>query len=160
MTIKEIDNGYTKYRESIAELHNSVIQVGLFAEVGDEVLTKAIVNEFGTTQAGRNKNITIPERSFIRATYNKQYKKVAKRFTQIFESISKKRYDVKAKLKLIALEQSSATQETITNFKSPANAPSTIKKKGSSHPLIDTGEMRSKITSKVSKKIWVLLEKK
>jgi hypothetical protein len=26
--------------------------------------------------------------------------------------------------------------------------------------LIDTGEMRSKITSKVSEKIWVLLEKK
>jgi hypothetical protein len=26
--------------------------------------------------------------------------------------------------------------------------------------LIDTGEMRSKITSKVSTKIWVLLEKK
>jgi hypothetical protein len=72
---------------------------------------------------------------------------------KIFESISKKRYDVKAKLELIALEQSSATQETITNFKSPANAPSTIKKKGSSHPLIDTGEMRSKITSKVSEKI-------
>lgn len=152
MTIKEIDNGYKKYLNSIKELNNSAVQIGLFAEVGDKVLTKAIVNEFGTTQAGKNRNIIIPERSFIRATYNKQYKKVAKRFSQIFESFSNKKFDIKTKLKFIGIEQVSETQSTITNFKTPKNAPSTILRKGSSKPLIDTGEMRMKINYKIVKK--------
>jgi hypothetical protein len=152
MSIKEVDNGYKKYVKAISDLNKSRIQVGLFAEVGDSVLTRAIVNEFGTTRAGKNKNITIPERSFIRATYNEQYKIVAKRFKQIFESFSKRKYDVSNRLKLIGMEQTSETQKTITNFKTPANAPSTIKSKGSSHPLIDTGEMRMKIQYKVIEK--------
>jgi hypothetical protein len=115
-------------------------------------LTKAIVNEFGTTKAGKNNNIVIPERSFIRSTYNKQYKKVAKRFDQIFMSISKGNYNIIPKLKLIGLEQETETKKTITDMKTPANAPSTIAKKGSSNPLIDTGEMRSKVSNEVKNK--------
>jgi hypothetical protein len=151
-TIKVVDKGFSAYHQAVKELHGSAVQVGIFAEVGDKVLTKAIVNEFGTTQAGKKRNVTIPERSFIRSTYNKQYKKVSKRFGQIFYSFAERKYDVKRRLKLIGQEQVSETQKTITNFKTPANAPSTIQKKGSSHPLIDTGELRSKITYKTVKK--------
>jgi len=152
MAVKQKDNGYDNYLKAVKELHSSVVRVGLFASVGDKVLTKGIVNEFGTTQAGRNKNITIPERSFIRSTYNKQYKKVSRRFGQIFESFSNRNYNVQSKLKLIGIEQENETKKTITEMKTPANAKSTIAKKGSSHPLIDTGELRMKISSEVKKK--------
>jgi hypothetical protein len=152
MTIKVVDHGYDKYKKAIIELNSNKIQVGLFAEVGDEVLTKGIVNEFGTNKAGKNKNITIPERSFIRSTYNKQFKKVSKRFGQVFTSISNRQYNVKEKLKLIGIEQEAATKQTITDMKAPENSESTITKKGSSHPLIDTGELRSKISNIVKKK--------
>ena len=37
-------------------------------------------------------------------------------------------------------------------MKTPENAPSTIAKKGSSNPLIDTGEMRSKVSHEVKNK--------
>ena len=40
-------------------------------------------------------------------------------------------------------------QKEITNLKEPPNAPSTIMKKGSSNPLIDTGLMRSKVEWKL-----------
>lgn len=43
-----------------------------------------------------------------------------------------------------------ATQQYITDLKTPPNAPSTIEKKGSSNPLIDTGSMRSSVTWKIS----------
>lgn len=152
MEIKVIDRGFDKYKKTIEELNSKQIQVGMFAKVGDKVLTKAIVNEFGTTKAGKNGNITIPERSFIRSTYNRQYKKVAKRFDQIFVSISKGNYNIISRLKLIGLEQESETKKTITDMSTPANAESTIAKKGSSHPLIDTGEMRSKISHQVKNK--------
>lgn len=40
--------------------------------------------------------------------------------------------------------------QTINNTYAPPNAPSTIAKKGSSHPLIDTGNLRQSITFKVN----------
>lgn len=152
MEIKVIDRGFNEYKKAIEELNSKQIQVGMFAKVGDKVLTKAIVNEFGTTKAGKNKNITIPERSFIRSTYNRQYKKVGKRFDQIFVSISKGNYNIVPKLKLIGLEQETETKKTITDMRTPKNSESTIAKKGSSHPLIDTGEMRSKVSHEVKNK--------
>lgn len=42
-----------------------------------------------------------------------------------------------------------AIQREITNLKEPPNAESTIFKKGSSNPLIDTGLMRSKVEWKL-----------
>lgn len=42
-------------------------------------------------------------------------------------------------------------QQYITDLQEPPNAPSTVKKKGSSNPLIDTGAMRQSVTYKVVK---------
>lgn len=152
MPVEIIDHGFDKYYKAIKDLNSKAVHVGIFADVGDKVLTKAIVNEFGTARAGKKNNITIPERSFIRSTYNKQQKKVAGRFNQIFMSFSRKQYNVLPRLKLIGLEQEAATKQAITDMKYPPNAASTVAKKGSSHPLIDTGELRSKITSEVKNK--------
>jgi hypothetical protein len=43
-----------------------------------------------------------------------------------------------------------ATQQYITDLKTPPNAPYTIAKKGSDNPLIDTGRMRASVTSTVT----------
>lgn len=42
-------------------------------------------------------------------------------------------------------------QQYITDLRDPPNAPSTVKKKGSDNPLIDTGAMRQSVTYKVAK---------
>lgn len=42
-------------------------------------------------------------------------------------------------------------QQYITDLKEPPNAPSTIKKKGSSNVLIDTGAMRNSVTYTIAK---------
>jgi len=150
VALKVIDKGFDNYKDAFKGLDSKKVAVGLFAKVGDEVLTKGIVNEFGA-RAGKNGNVVIPERSFIRSTYNKNIKKVARRFTQIAKSISDGNYNVNKKLKLIGLEQEAAIKQTIVDLRSPPNAPSTIKSKGSSNPLIDTGEMRNKISSELRK---------
>lgn len=151
MALKVIDKGFDNYKDAFKGLDSKKVAVGLFAKVGDEVLTKGIVNEFGA-RAGKNGNTVIPERSFIRSTYNKNVKKVTRRFTQIAKSISNGSYNVDRKLKLIGLEQEAAVKQTIVDLRSPPNAPSTIKAKGSSNPLIDTGEMRNKISSELRNK--------
>lgn len=43
-----------------------------------------------------------------------------------------------------------SVQQYMTDLKSPANAKSTIAKKGSSNPLIDTGALRASVTYKVT----------
>lgn len=42
------------------------------------------------------------------------------------------------------------TQQFMTKLKTPANSPITIKRKGSSNPLIDTGNLRQSVTSSVT----------
>ena len=42
-------------------------------------------------------------------------------------------------------------QASITRLRTPPNAPSTIRRKGSSNPLLDTGFMRASVTWEVSR---------
>jgi len=53
-------------------------------------------------------------------------------------------------LELVAIEAKSAVQEFVRNLSEPPNAEYTIRKKGSSNPLIDTGEMLNSIDAKVT----------
>lgn len=59
--------------------------------------------------------------------------------------------DLQDALKTIGVFAQGAVRSYMTDLQDPPNAPSTIKKKGSSNPLIDTGELRSSITWVVSK---------
>lgn len=45
-----------------------------------------------------------------------------------------------------------ATQQYITDLDTPPNSPETIVRKGSSNPLIDTGQMRASVTHKIVRK--------
>jgi len=47
----------------------------------------------------------------------------------------------------VGIVAAGATQQFMTDLKTPPNAPYTIKKKGSDNPLIDTGAMRASVTS-------------
>jgi len=72
-----------------------------------------------------------------------------KDYLQIIEagfSNDEKSVDILNRVGVIAVAK---VQQFMTELKSPPNAPSTIKKKGSSNPLIDSGALRQSITSKI-----------
>lgn len=52
----------------------------------------------------------------------------------------------------VGLEAEGAIKDYITDLDTPPNRPSTIHRKGSSNPLIDTGNMRESVTSTVVRK--------
>lgn len=52
-------------------------------------------------------------------------------------------------LEAVGVVASGAVRQYMTDLKTPPNAASTIKKKGSSNPLIDSGAMRASVTHKV-----------
>ena len=137
--IKTIDKGWNQYLANLKKVNGSKVEVGLFAKVGQEVVQRAVQNEFGTR--------SIPARSFMRSTFNENVKKVVGRFENILKNANKTNID--RQLNLIGLEQTNKIKEKITNIKYPVNSPSTIARKGSDNPLIDTGEMRSKINWEV-----------
>ncbi|WP_368648977.1 hypothetical protein ABRY95_13820 [Castellaniella ginsengisoli] len=60
--------------------------------------------------------------------------------------------DSKRIMARVGLEAEGAIKDYITNLDTPPNAASTIRKKGSSNPLIDTGNMRDSVTSTVVRK--------
>lgn len=150
MAVKTKDTGFRNYYDALKALGSAKVAVGLFADVGDEVITKGVVNEFGSGN--------IPERSFLRSTYNENYKDVAKDFVKIHNAILRKaklldrssgNHKVLSKLKLIGLKQEAAIRRKIVTLRTPPNAESTIIKKKSSNPLIDTGELRISVSSEL-----------
>ncbi|WP_368648553.1 hypothetical protein ABRZ03_02350 [Castellaniella ginsengisoli] len=60
--------------------------------------------------------------------------------------------DSKRIMARVGLEAEGAIKQYITDLDSPPNAASTVRKKGSSNPLIDTGNMRDSVTSAVVRK--------
>lgn len=115
------------------------------------IVTYAAANEFGA-KAGKNNNVTIPERSFIRSTTDKKNywkKDIEKAYDSIIEGKDTGLSAI-AKIGIIARDD---IKKTITEGVPPPNALSTIRQKTvggkvGNHPLIDTGLMRNAVTYK------------
>ena len=146
MTVKVTKDNIPLFRKALQELNSKKVKVGLLASAGPDNIKKGVKNEFGVP----SKNV--PERSFIRTTFNDEKNKVANRFEQVLESIQRGNFEVDKKLKAIGIEHEGKVKQKITDIRTPPNAPLTIALKGFDNPLIETGEMRSKIASTVIKK--------
>ncbi len=58
-------------------------------------------------------------------------------------------YDAEAALGVVGEKMKDQMVQTIVDFSTPANAPTTIKKKGFDDPLIETGHMMRSVRAKV-----------
>lgn len=93
--------------------------------------------------------IVIPERSFIRAGYDDRIDGVMKHANVLMQSVLNGKMDEQKFLKTLGLYLSSEIKEYATNLSDPPNSSFTVKQKGSSNPLWDTGQMIGGITYKV-----------
>lgn len=146
MTVKVTKDNIASFRAALQEFNSKAVKVGLLPSAGSENLKKGVTNEFGVPSEN------IPERSFIRSTFNDEKNKVADRFEQIFQSIINGNFEVDKKLRAIGVEHEGKVKQKITDIRTPPNAPLTIALKGFDNPLIHTGEMRGKIESTVINK--------
>jgi len=153
-TIKQkiIDRGWNRIIREVRKADNSYTKVGLPQEgevkegtkTGSgnepiiqmsELVTVGAVQEFGAPK----KNI--PARPFIRTTYDENREKINNLVLNEYEKIVDGSSNVKRSLGLIGEWLKAKTQAKIRAIRTPPNAPTTIAKKGSSNPLIDTGQM-------------------
>ena len=122
-----------------------VVEVGFpEGEVDGEVRERAIYNEFGTR--------TIPERPFMRNALRQNGDKYQALIKRASPKILRGETTPEAELRKIGIVAQGDVQHEIEVLDTPPNAPSTIARKGSSNPLIETGVMRQAVTYKVSKR--------
>lgn len=93
----------------------------------------------------------IPERSFMRATTKKEKKNIVALQKKLMKQIRAGDIKVEKALGIIGIFIADKISQAIVKISEPPNAPSTIKKKGSSNPLIDTGQLKNSITYEVNR---------
>lgn len=93
--------------------------------------------------------IIIPERSFIRSTLSEERKEIAALTKRLYRAILRGKMDSKKALGLLGIDMADRISQKIVKIKSPANKPGTIKRKRSSNPLVDTGQLKNSITWEV-----------
>lgn len=135
-----------QFYASIEKLKNNEVGIGFqhgkkvhSAKNGGEALDMAQIaafNEFGTSKS--------PPRPFLRMTVDNNQEKIAKFVEKETKRIASGASSEQVLNKLGAFGVG-LVQETIGSGSFTPNAPSTVAMKGSSHPLIDTGQMRQSV---------------
>ena len=118
------------------------IKVGFFRESrypnGIPVAQAADLNEFGYKH--------IPERPFFRRAISQMKTELAQSFLR--NANQQTRGLDQGQLIQIGIEMAQKLEDSIREFKDPANAPSTVARKGFDDPLIDTKRMVNSIKIK------------
>lgn len=144
MIIKD-ENNVPELLRRIERLSSSGIQVGIFGSDDSEVLLYASVHEFGAP------SINVPERSFIRRTFDEKESDINNVVEDMFIRYLDGSIDYEACMDVIGEYLVGLVKQTIVNMDSPPLKQSTIDSKGSSGVLVDTGRMIDSITYKAVK---------
>lgn len=150
-TTRDIDKGYKKLVKDLGSMDGAFAKVGILGtekysgpeHSGMLVVDIAVQNEFGAEN--------IPSRPFMRQTFSKKSDQLNKVITEQISLIYNKGKDYKKALSQVATWYADEMKDTVKSGEFAPNSPVTVKIKGSSRPLIDTGRMWQSIT-------WVLIE--
>jgi hypothetical protein len=109
----------------------------------------ATIHEFGKVIHKKDgSEVVIPQRSFIRAAIDEHAVKLQRTATAVGQGVLLGKFSVHQALELLGQQATGIMKKRIADRISPANRPSTIARKGSDVPLIDSGELRGTITHK------------
>jgi len=135
--------------KNIKKINNTIIAVGIIGDGESEIATYAAANEFGTRKAGRNRKVVIPERSWLRSTFDDKTKTndALKHTDDVFNP----KFNAKVAVNRVGAVMVGHVQEKIASNIPPKNAQVTINKKKSSKTLVDKGTMRQAISFEVKK---------
>lgn len=120
------------------------VKVGFPSGSSTDVVDRAIWNHYGTSRG-------IPARPFLLNAIRDNRAKYLNAMRVSAPKILRGETSLNTVLTKLGIVAQGDIQMSITNLRDPPNARSTILAKGSSNPLIDTGEMRQAVTWKVSK---------
>lgn len=141
--LKSVDKGYNIIKRRYAVGRN-LIKVGIQGIAGAKLVMVGTWNEFGTAH--------IPQRSFIRAAIDEHREELKEYAHELLKEYLNKGDDIAHYLGRLGEKTQALIQKKIQSGVPPPNAPATIKRKGSSKTLIDTGALLHSIR-------WALVSK-
>jgi hypothetical protein len=160
-----IDNR-RRLENTINDLKNTSIHVGIFGEQGSEILLIGNVQEYGTSinvtpkmrgylasqglHLKKSTNtITIPERSFIRKGYDDKKREIQREIDNSLDQVLTFRITLESFYNRVGERLVSIAKEYLTDLREPLNHPFTLKQKApKDNPLLNTGQLRQSITWK------------
>lgn len=146
--MKDIDKGFARFAKAIKSAKDTKLEVGLFRDTGKNdgvyIADYAYANEFGTE--------AIPSRPFLRTTFDENEENWSEFFNRKLEQVFNEKISLDDAISLLAEKAVDDVKNTISNRNFlPKLNEETIKKKGSSKTLVDTGTMRNSVSYRVKK---------
>lgn len=138
------DAKYKKIEKELLKFMKGWVLVGLF-DGEEHQNSKATVAQIGFYHEFGVSKINLPERSWMRSWFDINRDKINKLILKMINMIKERKITAVNALNRIGEWAVGELKESILKLKSPALKISTIIKKGSSNPLIDTGQMINSI---------------
>lgn len=149
----DTDKGMKSILKELSEFKKSAVKVGVLEGSGSNdgvpIVEYATYNENGV--AGKNGKWKIPPRPFIKGWVNNKKEKILRTIEKLYSSVASGNMSSEQALKKLGEFGQDGIKSYIRSGDFTPNAPSTIKQKGSSRPLIDTGTLRNSIRYEVVK---------
>lgn len=140
------DRGYKKIMSNVKKADCWVTAVGYPGEkfsgdnARDNIAERAATHEYGT------RNGKIPSRPFMRQSFENNSRKISKRLAMEYDKVIIGKQSTQDGLSRVGEFMVGIIKATIRRGDFKPLRPRTILRKGSSKPLIDTGEMRNSTT--------------
>ena len=139
---------WLKFVKTLPQIEKKEVAIGVQAdavdeETGEYIAVRALYNELGT--------VHIDARPFISSTSDERRNDWWAKFEQGLNKALYGTSHADAPFELSGLLAQRDITNKIRDIKTPSLAQSTIDRKGSSNPLIDTGQMRQSIRYEVRK---------
>ncbi len=142
MTVRERDRGADALLRRMRQ--KATVKVGVIGPeaaeatiTGDTVVDIATIHQFG---------LGVDQRPFITQPVDRNENQIKKGLRRVGEKVVKGDMPLEQALDRVGLFIQGLMQDAISNREYKENAPSTKKRKGSSTPLVNTGQLRSSIT--------------
>lgn len=140
--ISDTDTGFHAMLASLRSLEDKKLKVGVLPSAGRnsdgvDLVDVAVWNEFGTRH--------IPSRPFMRVAADKNENKWNRYAERCVDAALKNRANINNAVCLLGEQIKSDVQRVFGSGEFAPNKASTIRRKGSSKPLIDHGDLRRSI---------------
>lgn len=128
-------------QNKLREAQNKVVVVGLIGQTDSEIIKRGIYTEFGTSK--------MVGWHWLRRSVQTMKPKYKNLVGRIIAQLLQNR---PVNYNLIGIWAQGEVKKKIGTITTPALKPSTIQAKGSSKPLIDTGQMRNSISFEIRRR--------
>lgn len=146
MTVTDDRRGMDALSRRLRTLDGTEVRVGVLqpdpTDGGSTIAVVAAANELGTSR--------VPQRSFIGRTVDGEAKEIAEVQARVMDKVVAGSMSAEQAADVVGLDAASRVRATIRSNVPPALKPETVKRKGDSRTLVDTGQLLNAIKHEVA----------